>query len=813
MTRTTCTFDGQPESVTDPLGRVTQYGYDKYGRLVSETLPPPDDGTAPPQWTHAYDRIGAPLETVDPTGARALATYNDLGYQITDTVAERTDSGTVYYTAALGRDDAGRLTSYTSPRTYTTRLEYNKAGEQTKVTDPVGRVVETRYDAIGRVTAEILAGVRATSYAYDAAGRQVRVADHTVSGGLLSAPLRTATTEYNGMSLPTRRTSAEGRITEYYYNIAANLTRIAQRLDPADPASQVNVLLGYDALGQRTRVVDGNNRTTDYVYNAWGLPTVTREPAVAGGGTREWTTIYDRAGQPTGEMLPDGVSRTRTFDGLGRVTTETGAGAGQSTLGRNFGYDAVGRLVRAGGPDGDTTYTWNDRGLLTGSTGPTGTASFGYDADGNLTSRTDSAGSGGFGYDAAGRLSGVADALTPRVATLSYHPTGELKSIDYGTGMPGRSFGYDNLGRLTTDTVKQSDGATALATSYAYDLDDLLTTRNNTGFTGGGVNGYGYDGLGRMTNWTRPDGQQVSYGYDRAGNRTSVTDPAGTRTYTYDERNRLKTATGGGQPDVTNTWSNRGTLETSTIGTSTTTYHNDAFDQQVKVTSPGYTVDYSYDALGRLAQRNGIDLAYPDLSNNPTRVPAATEEAVIFRAPDGTALSDRYGTEGGRLVVTDRLHGDQVATVGQGTGTVIGSRSYAPYGEIAQSAGRFSSGFQGGWTDPDTGQVNAHARWYDPAQATFTSRDSWTLEPDPVTQTNRYAYGNASPVNYADPTGHFAIALAPGLLILAVAAVGIQMAWQKTCATADCTPSLSLPNWGGNGSNDPVGLANSVRWL
>ena len=39
-----------------------------------------------------------------------------------------------------------------------------------------------------------------------------------------------------------------------------------------------------------------------------------------------------------------------------------------------------------------------------------------------------------------------------------------------------------------------------------------------------------------------------------------------------------------------------------------------------------------------------------------------------------------------------------------------------------------------GWTDPNTGQVNAHARWYQPSTGTFASRDTWTLPPAPVAE-------------------------------------------------------------------------------
>ena len=47
--------------------------------------------------------------------------------------------------------------------------------------------------------------------------------------------------------------------------------------------------------------------------------------------------------------------------------------------------------------------------------------------------------------------------------------------------------------------------------------------------------------------------------------------------------------------------------------------------------------------------------------------------------------------------------------------------AYDPYGQTTAKTGDQSHvGFQGDWTDPDTGQVNMGARWYEPGTGTFT---------------------------------------------------------------------------------------------
>jgi RHS repeat-associated protein len=284
------------------------------------------------------------------------------------------------------------------------------------------------------------------------------------------------------------------------------------------------------------------------------------------------------------------------------------------------------------------------------------------------------------------------------------------------------------------------------------------------------------------------------------------------RTFTFDTRNRLRSATGGGQPDLTNTWSGRGTLETTTVGGSTTTYLNDAFDHPVTAQLPGTTVTYTYDALGRLAQRNGVALGYADLTNNPVRAPVSGGESLISRSPDGTPLSDKVGGNAARLLAADGVHGDVVAELAADTGAVSVSAGYAPYGELTASTGPLPLGFQGGWTDPSTQLVNAHARWYSPALASFTGRDPANLDPDPLPQANRYAYGNGSPETLADPNGNCPMCLAaplaaagpPGWLVIGGLAVVGVVAFGISCKVQG---GCHMPHFGGDGGSSATAAA------
>jgi RHS repeat-associated protein len=750
---------------TDPLNRVTTYTRDRYGTVLTRTDPDPD-GAGPkpaPVWTYGYDRDGELLSTADPTGGQTSATYDVFGRQATSSVSDRDTGQTVWFTTTFGYDDAGNLTRTTSALNHTGTATYNAAGELTRTTDPTNRFMQYSHDMAGRVTGTAMG--QGSAFAnpvgvdtFDLAGRRTAHSDCTTntSGGCATV-LRTQTWAYDGAGRVTQSTTGAGRTVANAYDGAGQLTSVSQRTDPADPATAVTVQFGYDSLGHRTRLVDGNGNATTYTFNVWGLPESTIEPATLanpGAADRTWTTAYDAAGQSTVDTLPGGVTRTRGYDADGRLTDETGTGAAATTAARHVDHDAVGRLTKVSGPAGDTTYTYNDRGLLTHTSGPGITVSATYDAEDHLISRTDPTGTGVFTYDAAGRLATVADPLTGKTATYGYTPFGEPASVTYGTGQPSRTYTYDNLNRLATDTWAAPGGTTLASTTYTYDNDNLLSTKNTSGYAGAGANTYGYDGLGRLTSWTRPDAVQIGYGYDPASNRTSVTGPAGTRTTAFDERNRQTTATGGGQPDQSWTWTPRGTLASTTIGSATNTQTSDAFERTVAATTSGHSNVYAYDGLDRLAQYNGFNLRYDDSTDNPVQNPASGADDLVFRDPQGRPVSDRPTGGAARVLLVDPVHTDVNAAADPSTGTLGASTSYDPYGQPAASTGSIPLGYQGGWTDPDSGQVNAAARWYDPGTGAFTSRDTLTVNASSTAQPNRYAYAVASPVNYTDPNGH-----------------------------------------------------------
>ncbi|WP_264935957.1 polymorphic toxin-type HINT domain-containing protein, partial [Streptomyces sp. A012304] len=690
------------------------------------------------QWKYTYTRTGKVLSVTDPTGARAETTYDDLDRPVTTTQIERKPL----------------------PGAFTTRNEYDDAGNVVKQTSPGGAVSQYTYDGLSQLTRLQEASGAITQFGYDASGREVRRTDgmgrtsaklYDPLGQLVqdkdldpvNSLIRKVSYTYDKAGNLATSTNPLNRTTTYAYDA---MNRLTSQTEPVSDTKSITTSFGYDELGNRTRYTDGRGNTTIYTVNTLGLaesviePSTTRDPALQ---ARTWTTAYDAAGQPVKLTAPGNVIREREYDKAGQLVRETGTGAEVTTPEKRFQYDPAGRLVKASSPKGDNTYEYNDRGGLIKATGPSGDATYEYNNDGLLTSRTDAAGTAVFSY-AKQQLASATDPLTGVRQSYTYDGAGVVKKVDYASGQ-SRSFTYDDLGRLDTDTLKNSADQTMASTDYGYDTDDHLTSKTTAGTAKAGTSTYGYDHAGRLTSWTA-DGTTTEYGWDDSGNRVKN----GTKTATFDERNRLLS-----DGDYTYDHTPRGTLATRTSSGLTEQFTFDAFDRMVKAGESG--TEYTYDSMDRVAARNGVDFSYAGLTPDPVKDQTSTYGRGA--ADELMAVAENGGAA--RLTLEDK-HGDIVgnmsATNGAAT-TLDQSTAFDPFGQVrgtASAAGMDGNiGYQGDWTDPDTDQVNMHARWYDPGTGAFDSRDSYTYSSGASILANRYTYGAGAPMDYTDPDGNW----------------------------------------------------------
>ncbi|MET9652164.1 LamG-like jellyroll fold domain-containing protein [Streptomyces sp. NPDC006460] len=763
VSRTTYDQLGHPASATDPLGRTTTYAYNQLGNLVTRTDPPVAgaQGLQAPGATtfngastalsgggistYTWTPTGLPLSATDPTGARAEATYDELGRRLTATTVERKPT-LQNLVSRFAWDDAGNQTESTTPGGRRTTATYDKAGQVLSVTDPLGGVTRSSYDGLGRQTESKDATGRKTTTTYDVLGKPLSVSDY----GTGTTILRSVSSEYDADGNLTAAVSATGARRTYTYDA---LGRTTKQVEPVTGTDSITTTFGYDATDNRTRLTDGRGKATYYTFNTWGLPESTIEPSTTlhpALANRTWTNVYDAAGQLVTELLPGNVKRQKTYDVLGRLTGETGSGTAVATRPRTLSYDLAGRLTAVGG-DGvlaGNTYAHNDRGQLLNADGPSGTSAYTYDADGQMTSRTDAAGTTAFTYDQAGRLDTTTDPLTGTQLRSDYDAAGRPTLDEYARPAAGgtwtigakRSYTYDALGRIAGDNVTKSGTGTGVqGTTYDYDLDNHLVKKSASGTAGAGEEIYAYDLAGRMTTETS-GGSTTAFEWDKAGNLTKKGDV----TATYDSRNRVQT-----WGTQTFDYSARGTIKSVTDGATTRTISTDAFERTV---SNG-TSTFTYDSLDRVLTNGGTAFSYDGGSNNLVKDGTST----YSRTPHGALLATATtGTPGSaRLAITDQ-HTDVIASLAVDGTSVSSSRAYDAFGKVTASAGTNPSlGYQSGWTDSATGEVNMASRWYQPGTGGFTSRDTWQLDPDPSVQANRYTYSNASPLDGTDPTGHY----------------------------------------------------------
>ncbi|MEV7968783.1 LamG-like jellyroll fold domain-containing protein [Sphaerisporangium sp. NPDC088356] len=736
---------GRVTSVTDPRGNTSNSTYDVLGRTVRITDPPATQGATRGVSDYTYTLTGERLSATDPTGARAEATYDGMGRQVTSTRIERKPTAAALTTTSE-YDTAGNLVAVKRPAGNRSQMTVNAAGEIEAETDALGKSTTFAYDPAGRMTKATDALGNATSAEYDLAGRKIAAKDLNPSGTVL----RTYGFDYDAADNAIAETSPEGHVIRRSFDAA---DRVTQLVEPVSASKTITTSFGYDAAGQRTRTTDGRGNAFIATYNSLGLVESRIDPATQAHPNlpdRTWTAAYDASGNLVSVLQPGGVRITSTYDNLNRLVNETGSGAEAATQSNTFGYDLAGRRTSAG----DLNFTFNDRGLLlkTAATGSSSDlSSFGYDANDRLAQRTDASGSATFTWDNADRLKTFSDPVTATTLTYGYDNADKLTNIDYGTSGPKRTYSYDPMDRLTGDTLKTSAGAAIASITYGYDRDDNLTTKTTAGTAGAGTNTYAYDHSNRLTSWTAPGGAVTNYAWDDSGNRIQ----AGTKTFTYDERNRLLSGDG-----TTYTYTARGTTATETKGNVTKVLQFDAFDRMTSDGDAGYT----YDALGRLASRTqGATVGrylYGDFGNDVVARTdgAGAEQATYSRGVGGEPIGISDGS-GARFAFADQ-HGDVVGTFGATATSLADSIAYSPFGEeTARTGAKHELGYQGELTDPTTGKVNMHARWYQPGTGTFASRDSATLNADPSVQGNRYTYANAAPLTNSDPTGHSSLAI------------------------------------------------------
>ena len=178
------------------------------------------------------------------------------------------------------------------------------------------------------------------------------------------------------------------------------------------------------------------------------------------------------------------------------------------------------------------------------------------------------------------------------------------------------------------------------------------------------------------------------------------------------------------------------------------------------------STNYTYDASGRLIREQYTEI-FNDLSSN--------SREIIYLYDENGVIGVMYsynGSTSAAYFYRRNLQGDVTAIYNR-EGNRVGEYAYDAWGNCTILYGASNDlvsnnpiRYRGYYFDAESGFYFLNARYYNPQWRRFISPDSTDyLDPESVNGLNLYAYCGNDPVNYADPSGNFAISLVAGLVI------------------------------------------------
>jgi len=445
------------------------------------------------------------------------------------------------------------------------------------------------------------------------------------------------------------------------------------------------------------------------------------------------------------------------------------------TLSRSYFYDHRGRVVQIREYDGE----WNS------------TISYLYDFVGNVLihqERHESSFSGSsvldlrFQYDSRSRI-------ISSVSNLTHTPPSGSQQISSSSV----SYGYDDLGRMTSRILGTGSGAIAL--NYSHDIRGWLLSQSggeydavlsymdatlaSPSYTGDIVQwgwsrgnstpqktyAFSYDGMGRLTSGELYEGasktdrySEKAISYDRNGNITSLTRVSGgsSSSYTcvYDGNHLVGASTSAGS--VTSTYDSFG--RTLRDGIRNVDIEWNSLDLIEKV-SRGATVLASYSYLSdgkKLSALDGTGDGFLYRGSLTYRKSGSSVSIEGADFSDGRFMS-LSGVVRPYYHVTDHLGSVRTVIDGQ-SGQVVERNDYYPFGGRWEDSGSLmmsANRYRYNGKEEQSGEfgvqtIDYGARHYTPISGRWLSMDPLA---ESYYSTSPYVFCNNNPVNYVDLDG------------------------------------------------------------
>ena len=569
-------------------------------------------------WHYQYNDNGELEWEQNPAGLTTTYAYDLHGNR---TIASNELEWTTHSYTPEGWLKRTELPDTVTGSTHAENRWYDGEGRMTKRQGISGAFWAWEYDAAGRVTGEFVPGgetlafgveeyVQSVSNRYDARGRVVWSRD--IRGLAVS-------NEYDMAGRLVRQSWPDGTEQRWTYNLWDQETSFTDRAGNVTSNE-------YDNLGRRVRAIDAKGHATSWAYDD-----ADRVTAVTNALGQVWRYAYDAEGHVISITTPDGATETRlysaagdlcavihdgictefTYDALGNRTSVLVGGEPVSQT----AYDGLSRVIAATNAEGVcVTNAWDAWGQLAATARTGGAAETFQYGDRGLTNAVDRLGiATRTERDSLGRVLRTIDG-NGNAVQVAYLTNGvdQVSSLWDGNGNQTR-WNYDEWG-LTTNKV-YADGSQE---AYRYDLLGRLTNKLDPA---GNATAFSYDANGNLASLQRGNAAPFTFGYDALSHRTNMVDAVGTTAWRYDAMGRLVGESGPfGSPEVQVAYDPNGRLTNVTWG--------------------AFSVDYSFDDLGRIVSVASTEgtYAFTYLSNGIRRATVAYPNGVTeVRAHDALA--------------------------------------------------------------------------------------------------------------------------------------------------------------------------------
>ena len=667
---------------------------------------------------------------------------------------------------------------------------YDLKDRATHRTNPAGGVTRYLYDRNDRLRKEIRpygyepesddgAGV---SYTYDSRGNRLRTTNalgevvQELSYNLRNQPVIQEDTfgnrtelsyELDGKIKDIRRSGNHQRtLQQYEYNARGQITGvvdgnqnpISYDVDSWGRITGIGFVDGvkegyeYTPAGQVSRTIDGNGNAVQYRYNSLGKVSERIDQL----GDTE-TFRYDEEGNLSLHIDRDGRQLQRACNVFGQPVYEKASDAeGKHTNISTWHYDSLGRVTRAVCDGKSYEYIYDAYGNLKEkrSNGKR-LVSYTHDRAGQITEIRDPTGvSTRYEYDILGRRSRIFndDGLEVR---YGYDALNRIRHIRYGNGVE-TACTYDGDGNIRTLETRAGENV-LLSFAYRYDGNGNRTAKTGTQAALGGITAgnnaldlsYNYDVRGQLLE-ERRNGASVSYAYDKAGNRIRKTDAQGEIRYLYNEKNQLIEEESPADRKQFS-YDRQGAIieEKNAAGIRLFSYNSRR--QQTRVeTETGSVQENRYDAEGLRFEllENGRRTSFVYHDGELLQEEGREEQGTSYHLGAGMEAFRR----GQELSYYHRDEQLSTVFVTDGQGEIRNSYQYDAFGIPLETTEQLNNRirYTGQQYDELTEQYYLRARYYNPVAGRFMQEDVYQGD-----GLNLYAYCGNNPVVYYDPSGYY----------------------------------------------------------